>query len=284
MIKHKLILVMMMLLLVSVSGCAASSSGSSSSTAQDKGNVSMIKVYNAATPPLSGGNEATTRKVVKPLTLEQLRVKYKSNIAFEGPSYPKRAALTFDDVPDRNFTAQVLDVLKEYHVPATFFVVGNRAEKNPDMIQRLVNEGHVLGNHSYSHRNLPKESDAVFHEEVLKTQQAVERITGGYRMQYIRTPYGNINEEQLKWLVSQKLKVVNWNVDSLDWKGLNADQVEANIISHVKPGSIILQHGAGGVGEDLSGTVQALPRIIKQLQDQGYELVTVPVLLGDEQK
>ncbi|WP_229106540.1 polysaccharide deacetylase family protein, partial [Paenibacillus sp. 1001270B_150601_E10] len=110
-------------------------------------------------------------------------------------------------------------------------------------------------------------------------QQTIKDITG-QTMTIIRPPYGNVSEEQVKWLASQGLLIVNWNVDSLDWKGLNADQVVSNVMSHIGSGSIVLQHGAGGTGEDLTGTVEALPRMIKQLRDQGIELVTIPELLG----
>ena len=275
-------MLMLLLLMVMVSSCASNSPGPTAKGGADS--ARPIRILNTNTPPLAGGNEVEHRKVAEPLTLEQLRKKYPSNFIFQGPSEPKRVALTFDDVPDELFTLQVLDALKKHGVRATFFVVGNRAEDHPEVVKRMVEDGHVLGNHSYSHVNFPKVSNDEFHEEVLMTQKAVDEVVGGYQMKYIRPPYGNIADDQIKWLVSQKLKIVNWNVDSLDWKGIDADEVEKNIMSQVKPGSIILQHGAGGAGEDLSGTVQALPRIIQKLQDQGYEFVTLPELIHDKEQ
>lgn len=271
---------LIMLVMGLLSGCT---SNASQPKAQELPNSRKpIQMYSVDTPPLEGGNEAETREEIPELTLEQLHKKFKSNFIFEGPSSPKRVALTFDDVPDRLFTLQVLDVLKSEGVKATFFVVGNRAKDNPDIIKRMLDDGHVLGNHSYSHANLNKVSDEEFHHEVLKTQEIVKDITDGYQMKYIRPPYGNIREKQIEWLVSQNIKVVNWNVDSLDWTQIDADEVEKNIMSQVKSGSIILQHGAGGVGEDLTGTVQALPRIVKRLREQGMEFVTLPQLLQEE--
>ena len=271
---------LIMLVMGLLSGCT---SNASQPKAQELPNSRKpIQMYSVDTPRLEGGNESDTREEIPELTLEQLHKKFKSNFIFEGPSSPKRVALTFDDVPDRLFTLQVLDVLKSEGVKATFFVVGNRAKENPDIIKRMLDDGHVLGNHSYSHANLNKVSDEEFHHEVLKTQEIVKDITDGYQMKYIRPPYGNIREKQIKWLVSQHLKVVNWNVDSLDWTQIDADEVEKNIMSQVKSGSIILQHGAGGVGEDLTGTVQALPRIIKRLREQGMAFVTLPQLLQEE--
>lgn len=230
------------------------------------------------TPDLVAGKESDVREP-RPLTLAELHSKYPSTFILNGPSSKRQAALTFDDAPDARFTPQVLDMLKKYNVKATFFVMGNRAEAHPDIVRRIVAEGHVVGNHSYNHPNLVKLSDAEFRDQVQRTQQIISRIAG-YTPAVFRPPYGNVNEGQIQWLASQHLKIVNWNVDSLDWKGLDAKQVSTNVLAHTGPGSIILQHAAGGHGENLNGTVQALPAIIEKLQADGIELVTVPELLG----
>lgn len=270
-----------LILIVLLSGCTTPSHRSAK---EHNPPNSSIQPFATNTPDLAGGSEADIRKAEEPLTLSQLRKKYRSNFFFTAPDQSKQqVALTFDDVPDRLFTLQLLDVLKEYKVKATFFVVGNRAQENPDVIERMLREGHALGNHSYSHANLLKATDDEFHHEVMKTQAVIRQITDGYQMRYIRPPYGNITEEQVKWLISQRMQIVNWDVDSLDWTSIPADEVESNIMKDVKSGSIILQHGAGGEGEDLSGTVQALPRIIKQLRERGMEFVTIPQMLGGEQ-
>ncbi|MCR8844613.1 polysaccharide deacetylase family protein [Paenibacillus sp. SC116] len=271
-----------LLFAVMTAGCYSNSSTNETSNTNQAKSVknNTIKEYKLVpngAPELAGGSESKNRNT-QSLTLEQLRKKYRSNFHFSGPSTPPRVALTFDDAPDQLFTPRVLDVLNEYKVKATFFVVGNRAQKHPDIIDRIVKEGHILGNHTYNHPNLAKVSNTAFQREVVDTQKTIKKLTGK-TMRYLRPPYGNITEEQIKWLVSKKISIVNWNVDSLDWKGLNADQVVANVMGDVKAGSIVLQHSAGGEGEDLSGTIQALPRIIKQLRDQGIELVTVPELL-----
>jgi peptidoglycan/xylan/chitin deacetylase (PgdA/CDA1 family) len=228
------------------------------------------------TPSLQEGKEDKER-VNTPLTLADLHQKYRSTFLFNGPQNVRQAALTFDDVPDTIFTNQILDVLKQYGVKATFFVVGNRAEAHPEVIRRIVKDGHELGNHSYSHPNLAKTDAAKFHDEVLNTEQILTNITG-YKHKLFRPPYGNVTEPQILWLASQQYHIINWNVDSLDWKGLNAEQVTANVLGHVVPGAVILQHGAGGEGEDLTGTVQALPGIIEKLQASNIQLVTVPEL------
>ncbi|TDF99866.1 polysaccharide deacetylase family protein [Paenibacillus piri] len=232
----------------------------------------------AKTPKLSAGRESVQREN-RPLSLADLHHKYESTFLFNGPSGQRKAALTFDDVPDTEYTPQLLDILKQYGVRATFFTIGNRAEAHPDIVKRMVDEGHAIGSHSYSHPNLPRVSDAVFQNEILRTEQALAPLIG-YKPRLFRPPYGNISEDQIQWMASLNYHIINWNVDSLDWKGLTADQVSANVLGHVKPGAVILQHGAGGEGEDLIGTVQALPKIIESLTHSGIQLVTVPELFN----
>ncbi len=229
------------------------------------------------TPDLQDGPERQVRQP-HPLTLSDLRAKYRSTFMLNGSSSKREIALTFDDAPDDNFTPKVLDVLKKEGVRATFFVVGNRVQAHPEIVRRMVREGHVVGNHSWNHANLPKLGDAEFRDQILRTDQVIESLTG-YRPTFVRPPYGNIDENQIQWLASQHKVIVNWDIDSLDWKGLNAEQVKTNVLAHAHPGAIILQHSAGGTGEDLTGTVQALPDIIKKLRSDGVKLVTVPELL-----
>ncbi|MCI1777001.1 MAG: polysaccharide deacetylase family protein [Paenibacillus lautus] len=231
------------------------------------------------TPNLLDGSEESVRNM-KPMSLADLRAKYKSTFLLDGPSTKREVALTFDDAPDDIFTPQILEVLKREGVRATFFVVGNRVEAHPEIVRRMVEDGHILGNHSYNHANLPKISDEEFRNQITRTDELIQKYTG-YRPTFVRPPYGNINEPQIQWLASQHKIIVNWNVDSLDWKGLNSEQVKTNILAHTMPGSIILQHAAGGVGEDLSGTVQALPDIIRSLRNDRMQLVTIPELLDE---
>ncbi len=212
------------------------------------------------------------------LTLGQLRQKYADTFKTNGPS-TRQVALTFDDVPDPRFTPQVLDVLKKYNVKATFFIVGKRAEKHPALVKRMVREGHIMGNHSYSHPEFSKLTMNDFRKQILHTGDIIHNLTG-YTPKMIRPPYGDINEKQLQWAQKQQYSIVNWNVDSLDWKGLSKDEVKQNILSAVKPGSIVLQHAGGGVGSNLQGTIDALPEIIEELRARGYSLVTLDEMLN----
>jgi peptidoglycan/xylan/chitin deacetylase (PgdA/CDA1 family) len=214
----------------------------------------------------------------KSLSLSELRKKYDGTFKLSGPVTEKKVALTFDDGPDEIFTRLVLDVLKQNKIKATFFVIGRRAEAHPELIVRMIREGHTVGNHSYNHADLSKLSVLNFEKQIEHTQSILKPMTG-YNPKLFRPPYGAINEQQVRWAMDHGYLVINWNVDSLDWKGLSADKVSHNILSANRPGAIILQHCGGGEGEDLSGSVKALPTIIRTLKSQGYEMVTVPDLL-----
>jgi peptidoglycan/xylan/chitin deacetylase (PgdA/CDA1 family) len=214
----------------------------------------------------------------KKLTLPQLRHKYPQFFRLKGSGLESKIALTFDDGPDNIYTPAILDVLRKYHVKATFFVLGVRAQENPAIVKRIVNEGHVIGNHSYDHSNPAKMTEAQFEKQFTLTQVILRKLIG-YEPKLIRTPYGALEEDQLRWAAKNGLVAVNWDIDSKDWKELNASQVLANILEHTHKGAIILQHSAGGENQDLSGTVKALPILIEQLKKQGFKLVTVPELL-----
>ncbi|MDQ0914177.1 polysaccharide deacetylase family protein [Paenibacillus sp. V4I5] len=223
-------------------------------------------------------NQGQARISQKKLTLSQLVMKYPDTFMLRGSAQEKKVALTFDDGPDTRFTPKVLDALKASQVKATFFVLGVQANAHPDIIRRIVKEGHVIGNHSYSHANLPKLTADKFQSQIISTESVLQGLIG-YAPKLIRPPYGAINEEQVRWIADHHYLIVNWNVDSLDWKSLNSDQVLNNIMQQTKPGSIILQHSGGADSQDLSGTVQAIGPLISKLKAAGYTFVTVPELL-----
>ncbi|NEW05495.1 polysaccharide deacetylase family protein [Paenibacillus sp. SYP-B3998] len=223
-------------------------------------------------------NQGRAKIAQKKLTLSQLAIKYPETFKLRGSSHEKKVALTFDDGPDTKFTPKVLDALKAHHVKATFFLLGSKANAHPDMVRRIVNEGHVIGNHSYSHANLPTLSVDGFQSQIEQTENVLQNLIG-YTPKLIRPPYGAINEEQVKWVADHHYLIVNWNVDSLDWKSLKSAQVLQNIMQQTKPGSIILQHSGGADSQDLSGTVQAIEPLIRKLKTSGYSFVTVPELL-----
>lgn len=238
----------------------------------------QAKESTAATSARKGAGTAVRRSSSAQLSIAELRHKYPTIFRIKGSAQSRKVALTFDDVPDGHFTPKVLDVLRKNGVKATFFLVGSRAEKHPDVVRRIVREGHVIGNHTYNHPLLTKISKEKFIKQVVSTEQIINDIAG-YKPKFLRPPYGEINEQQLRWAGAHGYVVVNWNVDSLDWKGLDAKEVYNNILSTVRAGAIVLQHGGGNVDGNLDGTLEALPDIIETLQKRNYQIVTLPELL-----
>lgn len=196
----------------------------------------------------------------------------KYRYAFSGPYNKAEIALTFDDGPDPVFTPQILDKLKEYHIKATFFLLGENIEKFPDIAKRIADEGHVVGNHTYDHPNLTKVSDEEYHHQIQKADEVIQRVVG-YKPRFFRPTYGAINENQVKWANDQRMMVIQWSIDTLDWKGLSAEQIAETVIANALPGSIVLQHNAPGV--PLQGSVDALDRFIPELQQKGARFVTL---------
>lgn len=227
---------------------------------------------------LAGGPEKKERGFPQREIID-LASEYPKVFFRQGPPKVKKVALTFDDGPDNNYTVKILDVLKKHKVPATFFVIGKRCELYPSVVQRMVKEGHILGSHTWSHPNIIKLSDRKVIEELNAAEKIIKR-QAGYVPVLFRSPYGSLDRKKVELISNRGYKIIAWNVDSLDWKGLSPAEVKANILENVREGSIILQHSAGGIGEDLSGTVKALDDIIRVLKKDGYQFVTIDKLLG----
>ncbi|MDC2864524.1 peptidoglycan-N-acetylglucosamine deacetylase [Bacillus sp. BP-3] len=197
--------------------------------------------------------------------------------AFAGPYNKAEVALTFDDGPDPVYTPQVLNKLKKHGVKATFFLLGENAERYPEVVKRIVNEGHIVGNHTYNHPNLNKIDDKQYHEQMLKTEKILQKLTG-YSPKFFRPPYGIINENQMKWATEQNFMIIQWSVDTLDWKGLNSQEITNKVLGNTFPGSILLQHTAPG--GKLQGSVDALDRFIPDLTSNGARFVTLPKMFN----
>lgn len=191
----------------------------------------------------------------------------------------KLVALTFDDGPDLHWTPQVLEVLSKYNAKATFFLVGRQVDKYPDMVKRIEAEGHAIGNHTWSHAQLPKLTPEQAREQMTSTDDALKRALGKGTYLF-RAPYGAVNDNVKAVAAQQGQLIIGWSIDTKDWAGNTPDQIMNNVKQHIHPGSIILQHSFGGKGGDLSNTVEATRKICEYLQAQGYQFVTVPELLA----
>jgi peptidoglycan/xylan/chitin deacetylase (PgdA/CDA1 family) len=194
-------------------------------------------------------------------------------------------ALTFDDGPSLEFTPAILDILKEYDVPATFFMVGAHVEKYPEIAKRIVEEGHEIGNHTYNHRNIPTLSSVDLHKELLEATAVITSVTDVYPA-YVRPPRGMYDGRfrRLANLLGQE--IVLWTVSTRDWRyGVTAESIVRTVKTRVRGGDIILFHDSGALikneGGDRRATVLALPEVIQTIRDKGLEIVPLSVLLHE---
>jgi polysaccharide deacetylase family sporulation protein PdaB len=223
------------------------------------------------TPELAGGAESVKRTVKHNQPIPEV-------VYYSGSTSSKEIALTFDDGPDTNYTVQILDILKQYSIKATFFVVGTRAQAHPDIIKRIVKEGHVIGNHTWDHSDLSKATSEQIELEVNKTEQVLDSISG-LHTNIFRPPYGSASRTVINKIASMGYYIIDWSVDTRDWAGTSPPKIMAYVKKETRPGGIILQHCAGGKGDNLSNTIKVLPNIIQTLKAQNYDFVTIPQLL-----
>ncbi|TLS35723.1 delta-lactam-biosynthetic de-N-acetylase [Pseudalkalibacillus caeni] len=195
---------------------------------------------------------------------------------FIGNTDKKELYLTFDNGYENGYTAEILDVLKEKKVPATFFVTGHYLRDQPDLVRRMVKEGHIVGNHSWSHPNMTQKSDEKIREELEKVKEEFTMITGKKEMIYLRPPRGIFSERTLE--VSNKAGYVNvfWSLAYKDWvtneqKGWK--YAYDNIMRQVHPGSIMLLHT---VSKD---NAKAMGKVIDDLRKQGYTFKSLDDIL-----
>ena len=225
-----------------------------------------------------GGSESVGREP-NLVANSVLQREYPNTVILRGSPDENRVALTFDDGPDNRFTPQVLDVLNQYQVKATFFVMGARAAEHSDIVKRAHAEGHAIVNHTYWHPNLTEENLDRVHWDVASTEDTIAQILG-FRPRLFRPPYGALNREVVELLEKMGNTVILWNIDSLDWKQPGAEIIADNVLANTIPGSIILMHDGGDWTMDLSGTVNALHEISPRLQQEGMEFVTIPELIN----
>lgn len=182
--------------------------------------------------------------------------------------------MTFDDGPHGVNTPRLLDMLKQRKIHATFFFVGQCVEEFPDIVKRIVAEGHEVGNHSWSHPQLSKMNDAAVHDQLQKTQDAIVQACG-VTPKIMRPPYGAFTQRQCAWANGNwGYKVILWDVDPVDWKIRNAEHVKNEILKQTVNGSIILSHDIHKT------TVDAMPETLDALLAKGFKFVTVSELIA----
>lgn len=198
-------------------------------------------------------------------------IQQKESVEESGVKEKPSIAITFDDGPSGRYTGRLLDGLKERNVKASFFLIGENAEENPVLVERIYKEGHLIGNHTYSHVQMTHLSEEAAVREIEKTDQVISAITGEH-VAYMRPPFGAWQRELE---VRMEVLPVLWSVDPLDWTTENVDEIVSKVVTEVEEGDIILLYDC------YASSVEAALRIVDILQKEGYEFVTVDRLLID---
>jgi len=232
--------------------------------------IGVIGILLAVVIAVYPGSDSTGQEtgVVKASEIE-VDTELNTELQEETDQTAKKIALTFDDGPEEGSTDVLLDGLKERGIKVTFFVIGKCAEKNPELVKRMDEEGHLVGNHTYSHVDIAHMDDASAIEEIEMTDAIIKKIIGK-PTEFVRPPFGAWQEN-----LEQKMDVipVMWTVDPLDWTTDNVDEIVNKVVTKTEDGDIILLHDC------YLTSVKAAFRIIDLLSAQGYEFVTVDELI-----
>ncbi|MDT8718668.1 polysaccharide deacetylase family protein [Clostridium sp. 19966] len=267
-----------------------------SASSKSKSDISQNNVSSSKKSPIPAAPEIDS-KSIQPLTINgfsknmtskqyenldnwkkqitELTINNKDKLFINGGSDRKIVCLTFDDGPSANITPKILDILKQYDVKASFFIIGNQISGNSALIKRIYAEGNLVLNHSYSHPELTKKSDAEITKEISLTEDSLEAIIGK-KPAILRPPYGDINQHVLDLVSSLGYKSVIWSTDTFDWSQKESSNIIKNTTDNLRPGEIILMHCNG----DKKATVEALPKIIETIKAKGYDMTTLDKLLN----
>nr|WP_235689526.1 polysaccharide deacetylase family protein [Enterococcus faecium] len=215
-------------------------------------------------------NESTQESVKSTQSQStELEPTQESTEAVQDPTV-KSIAISFDDGPGATTTPQLLQILKEKNVHATFFVLGENTAQHPEIVKQTAEAGHEIGNHTYDHQDLAVLSAQSITEEVAKTDTGIKKATGKTPT-FVRPPYGSITSVGASVI---RRPIIEWSVDSEDWKTRNPDLILQKIQATVYDGAIILFY------DIYPETIRAVPQVIDYLQEQGYRITTVGDLLG----
>ncbi|MCR1899798.1 polysaccharide deacetylase family sporulation protein PdaB [Irregularibacter muris] len=187
----------------------------------------------------------------------------------------KKIAISFDAAWGDEYTQEILDILEEHNIKSTFFLVGFWVDKYPHQVKKIFDEGHEIGNHSSTHPDMAKISQEEIIKELNVTGEKIEKIIGKKPI-LLRPPYGAYNNTLLTTAKEEGYYTIQWDVDSLDWKELGVEPMVERVTSKVKNGSIVLFHN------NAKYLTQALPNILKTLQDEGYEIIPISELIYKE--
>ena len=204
------------------------------------------------------------------------QIDFSKNTILRGPKNKNWVMLTFDDGPSQD-TPQLLDLLRKYKVPATFFLLGEKILRYPSIAQAIVHDGHSIGNHTFSHEKLTFKNKRFVHETISQTQKIIQNNLG-IDAQCIRAPHGFKNVWLYEILNEKKLKLVSWTKSAFDTENnVTSENIKKRIVKNIKNGDIILLHDGRGMNNNpgFMSMIHALPEIIIQLKKMNFEFVTL---------
>lgn len=191
-------------------------------------------------------------------------------IYWQGDESRPVMALTFDDGPSPRFTPQILALLANHQIHATFFLLGRHARRYPQVVQAIAAQGHEIGNHTYNHLHLAKVNQDTLAWEVEQTESVLEEL-GVPLNGLFRPPYSELSPELVDYLERRERKIILWNVDSGDWRGYPAMKIVNRVLSNLKNGAIVVFHDNNEYDNaNRQPTVEALPILLRQVQEKGF--------------
>lgn len=200
------------------------------------------------------------------------------NAYFCGNSEDKKIYLTFDCGYENGYTPAILDALEKHNVKATFFVVGNYLETSPDLVKRMVEEGHIVGNHTYHHPDMSQISDpASFQEEITSLEKKYQEITGLEMQKFYRPPQGKYSESNLKMAQELGYQTVFWSLAYVDWyvdQQPTQEEAYAKLLPRIHPGAVVLLHSTSKTNAEI------LDDLLTKWEQEGYTFGTLNELCG----
>lgn len=197
------------------------------------------------------------------------------------PRGSRQLALTYDDGPNDPHTLRLLEVLAKHNVHATFFLIGRYVQQHPEIVREIVNAGHVVGNHTFTHRLLIFKSEVEIRQQLTQCRDAL-RDAIGKPSNLFRPPFGGRRPAALRVARELGLEPVMWNVTGYDWNAPPAEQIERKVSKQIRGGDVILLHDGGHnqMGVDRSQTVIATDHLIARFKNEGYEFVTISHMMA----
>lgn len=248
-------------------------------TTNTTGTSGQTPLISAAASALSEASSVNAQSPIVPfpsLLWQQIAALQMHNrLLYTGNRYLPEIALTFDDGPNPYYTPQVLAILQQFGIKATFFCIGRQVARYPDLVKQEYTDGNLVGNHSWSHPNLALLSGSEIVSQINFTIDAIQQAIG-IRPTFFRPPYGVFNERVLTKANLLGLTTIIWNDEARDWTMPGTDVIVSRILNLAGDGAIILLHDGGG---DRSQTIAALPAIITTLQSRGFQFVTLQQML-----